>query len=82
MACGKPIIATACGGPENIVTVQNGYLIHPNNIDELGTAMQTMITNYHSFNGDHLKEECIAKFGSASFAIQMKRLYLKTIPAV
>ncbi|MEI2707753.1 MAG: glycosyltransferase [Chitinophagaceae bacterium] len=22
LACGKPVIATACGGPENIVTVQ------------------------------------------------------------
>lgn len=78
LACGKPVIATACGGPENIVHEQNGYLIPTNNVEELGNAMLAMTNNYHLFNSLQIREDCIAKFGSISFAKQMQSIYTKT----
>ncbi len=78
LACGKPVISTACGGPENIVHEQNGYLIPTNNVEELGNAMLAMKNNYHLFNMLQIREDCIAKFGSVSFAKQMQSIYTKT----
>lgn len=75
LACGKPVIATACGGPENIVTENNGYLVEVNNIAALSYAMQNMVTNYPQFNGQKIRKNCIENFGSKSFATKMQQIY-------
>ena len=44
MAAGKPVIGTATGGiPEIITDSQNGLLVTPGSVDELGTAIQRLI---------------------------------------
>jgi len=45
LACGKPIIATSCGGPECIVNKKNGLLITPRDIEKLVLAMKTIEKN-------------------------------------
>jgi sucrose-phosphate synthase len=45
-ACGVPIVATADGGPQDILAVcQNGLLIDPLNIQEIQNALRTTLTN-------------------------------------
>lgn len=53
--CGKPVISTRCGGPEEFVTPDNGILINPapenyDNGEELAEAILTMIDSYKSYN--------------------------------
>jgi len=44
MACGKPIISTYCGGPEEIIdNYLNGILIEPNNPDKLADVIIQLI---------------------------------------
>src|SRR5262249_51166379 len=40
MACGKPVIATRCGGPESFVTPESGTLVPPAAPPALADAMQ------------------------------------------
>jgi sucrose-phosphate synthase len=45
-ACGVPIIATADGGPRDILAAcENGLLIDPLNIQDIQTALRTSLTN-------------------------------------
>ena len=44
-ACGVPIVATKHGGPTDIIEAcQNGLLIDPTNLKEMGTALTTVLT--------------------------------------
>lgn len=40
MACGIPVVATRCGGPEEILDAQSGILVAPSNAGELAEAIQ------------------------------------------
>lgn len=69
LACGKPIIATKCGGPEMIVNDKNGLLVGNGDVDELSSALFNMRLNYYN---DYVKEEiisdCHERFGKNNVA--------------
>ncbi len=45
-ACSRPVVATNVGGiPEIITDGKNGYLVNPNNMQELADAMIKMISD-------------------------------------
>ncbi|MDP3445045.1 MAG: glycosyltransferase, partial [Ignavibacteria bacterium] len=49
LACGNPLIATACGGPEDIVNKENGILVQPGDINYLSNAMNQVYENYQNY---------------------------------
>ena len=63
MACGKPVLTTRCGGPEEIVSSDVGIIIPPNDVDSLTNALDYMLDNYHEFDS-----EIIAKFAADNFS--------------
>lgn len=69
LMCGKPIIATACGGPEDIVKEHNGLLIPVNDVDALTNAMQRMMNT--AFSSEKIREDAIDRFSikNTSFKI-------------
>jgi len=50
MACGKPVIATCCGGPESILAPEAGLLVPVDDPQALATAMEFMLNNYDGLN--------------------------------
>ena len=45
-ACGRPVVATNVGGiPEIITNGKNGYMVDPNNVQQLANAINTMISD-------------------------------------
>ena len=75
MAAGLPVIATACGGPEDFVNERNGILIPPNNADELKKALIKMYNTYQNYDNDAISEECARKFSPHSIATQLTEIY-------
>lgn len=69
LAHGKPLIATRCGGPEDIVTKQNGFLVESNHLEQLTAAIIKMSEVNSSFNPEEIKADFAARF-SASGNIQ------------
>ena len=61
-ACGVPIIATADGGPRDILAAcQNGLLIDPLNIQDIQNALQASLTNpeqWHQWSKNGLINVC------------------------
>ncbi len=68
IACGLPVIATKCGGPEDIVTEEVGELVPCDNPHVLANAMHQMRLKYprytpavlHDFAQQHYGEQVIA----------------------
>lgn len=75
---GKPVIATACGGPECIVNQENGYLVPVGDIPALGKAMVTLYKNHHLFNNYKIAKDCHSIFGETAVVQKISALY-KTV---
>ncbi len=61
MACGKPVVATKCGGPEEIVSQASGYLSEIN-ADDLSDKISEMKENYNSFDPGKIRKLIEEKF--------------------
>jgi glycosyltransferase involved in cell wall biosynthesis len=75
LACGKPVIATACGGPECIVHKENGVLVSPHDIMKLGEAMEDMRENIDRYDSARIRNDCIARFGEQTVVGQLSKIY-------
>lgn len=63
MASGLPVIATRSGGPDSIITPENGLLVDVENAGQLAKAMEQMINSYKSYSASKIRSQTIAKFG-------------------
>ena len=75
LACGKPVIATRCGGPEGIVHEKNGILVPVKSVDALGQAMFDIQSGACQFDYRQIRQDCIAKFGEQAVIKQLTNLY-------
>ena len=62
IACGKPVIATKCGGPEDIVNEENGLLVETGNIEEIANAILYMVDNISKYNSKKIREDFFNRF--------------------
>ncbi len=75
MACGKPVIATRCGGPEFVVTQETGLLVDPANPKALANAMYKFITKQIDFDTDLICHSVLSRFGENPFLNKITRIY-------
>jgi len=75
IACGKPLIATRCGGPESIVNSLNGLLVDKGDINGLARAMTNMIANYNQYNSELIREDFMNRFSGKAVIPQLVHLY-------
>jgi len=79
LVCGVPIIATDCGGPADLATPENGFLVQVNDVVELAAAMLRMYEQYEQFDSQGISEAAIARYGHEAVAAQWKDLYAELI---
>lgn len=75
LACGKPVIATRSGGPEDIVDDKTGILIERSNVDAMANAMQTIMTQYDNYDPEYIRAKCLEKFGEKPITSQLEEIY-------
>lgn len=75
LALGVPVIATCSGGPECIVTPENGRLVDPRAPGQLAAAMEALAGDLLRYDRGALRRDCRARFGSAAVAAQTVELY-------
>ena len=64
--CGKPVIATRCGGPEEFLHSNNGILISANNTveaTELTEAIKKMSSTFNTYDANKISTEINNLFG-------------------
>lgn len=72
---GLPVIATMCGGPQSIVTPENGILVPTENIPALTDALIEMYENRERFDHEKLRQDCLAEFSEEVIASSLIRTF-------
>lgn len=75
LACGLPVIATKCGGPEEFVNDKNGLLVPVDDVDALASAIRYMYEHRNDYNRAQIAEECQSRFSSETIARQLIFLF-------
>lgn len=75
IACGKPIIATRCGGPECIVTENNGLLVDVANPGHLSEALEQMFKSAGNYNVDVIRQGFLKNFSRKAVVDQLESVY-------
>ena len=55
MACGVPVVATRCGGPEELVDEVTGRLVQVGEASSLATAIEEVVLRYGEFDPVELR---------------------------
>ena len=75
MACGLPVIATKCGGPEEYVNETNGILVDVGNQEQLRKAMRWMYKNIQLYDANRIATDIEVKFSERSICEQYYACY-------
>ncbi len=75
LACGKPVVATACGGPSYTIHKGNGLLVPPKDVDRLAQAMADLRDNISSYDSNAIRADCLSRFGEEAVVARLSDLY-------
>lgn len=79
LASGTPVVATRCGGPEEVVTPDVGRLVPPEDPDAMAAAMDGMLTHRASFDRNRLRAYVIDRYGRDAFAARLREVYSEVL---
>ncbi|PGX10516.1 glycosyltransferase [Bacillus sp. AFS033286] len=75
LACGLPIIGTACDGPKVIINEKNGIIVEIDCPEEMSKAMKSIYENYNKYNPDLIREDAERKYSENSVSKRIVNLY-------
>jgi glycosyltransferase involved in cell wall biosynthesis len=75
MACGIPVIATICGGPEDYIEDGVGILVEKENVDRLSEGIISMIDNYDNYNSSYIKKYVYDNYSSKAVCHHILSIY-------
>lgn len=75
MATGMPAIGTVCGGPEDIITPESGYLIEPGDVKALTDKMCHLYDHYEQFDKEHIRQSIAERFDFRLAGQKLKEIY-------
>jgi glycosyltransferase involved in cell wall biosynthesis len=75
MACGVPVIATRCGGPEDFVNGLNGLLVPVEDVESLAKAMLEIRENIKNYNRDIISNTAREGFAAYKIAERLTAIF-------
>jgi glycosyltransferase involved in cell wall biosynthesis len=79
MATGLPVVATACGGPEALVTDRTGRLVPPDDPAALADALHEVCARWTSYDAAAIRSYVSTCYGPAAFVRRTRALYRRTL---
>jgi len=79
LACGTPVVATRCGGPQDIVNDQVGVLVPPEDPEALARGIERVLDNRASYDPAKLRAYSLENFGVESVGRRITALYQKAV---
>jgi len=79
LAMGLPLVATRCGGPEDIVAPANGVLIDPGNVQSLAAAMGHLHRHVSAYEPSELRRDCAERFSEAAVTSRLQSSYQQVL---
>jgi teichuronic acid biosynthesis glycosyltransferase TuaC len=75
LACGTPVVATRCGGPEDIVTEKVGILVPPEDPQALAAGIAQVLDRRGDYDPLVLRSHALQHFGLDSVGDRVEALY-------
>ena len=82
LACGTPVVATRCGGPEDVVTPEVGRLVPKEDPDALAAAIAETIEGRAWYDPRRLRRYAVEHFAWGRIAEQTVGLYAEALAPV
>ena len=77
IACGLPVIATKCGGPEDFVNESNGLIVPTDDLDAVVSAMEHMLLNRKNYSGAGISKEILCRLDESRIGKDLIDIYSK-----
>ncbi len=81
LASGIPVVATRCGGPEEILTSELGVLVEKENPSALARAIEETLGRLSSFDRARLREGAVSRYGRAAITRRLAEVYAAVLSA-
>ena len=75
MAMGLPVVATRCGGPEDIVSDTSGFLVDKDDLDGFASAMSALVATKKLNDRQVLRDRCRLRYGAETITAQWGAAY-------
>lgn len=79
LAAGRPAIATKCGGPEEIITPNDGFVVEEHVPNAVAAAIEKMIQEYDKFDSIKISERCKERYSATMIADRLSDLYSEVL---
>jgi len=79
MACGKPVIATNIGGPNEVVTDEVGCLVPPGDAEALARAVDYMLDHYSDYDPNKISGYVRDRFSHEAVGKELDHIYKAVI---
>ena len=81
LATGLPVIATRCGGPEHLITKDNGVLVDVKDIEAQAQAMKVMKENIESYNKKEISSHARTTYSARAITQDLIEIYKEVLNA-
>lgn len=75
IACGTPVVATRCGGPEEIITPETGRLVRVEDPDDLAAGIELVLDGRSTYDPRRLHQDVVARFGTVAIGRRIESIY-------
>jgi glycosyltransferase involved in cell wall biosynthesis len=79
LACGTPVVATRCGGPEDIVTDAVGILVPPEDPEALAQGIEQVLERRSAYDPRALRAYALDKFRLETVTARVVDLYRQAV---
>jgi glycosyltransferase involved in cell wall biosynthesis len=79
LACGTPVVATRCGGPEDIVTDAVGILVPPEDPEALAQGIEQVLERRSAYDPSALRAYALGKFRLEAVTARLVDLYRQAV---
>lgn len=75
MACGKPVLATKSGGPNEFVNNNVGILVEPKNEKALEEGIDLIIKRYDTFDPEYIRKYVVDNYSYDIIGQKIRKVY-------
>jgi glycosyltransferase involved in cell wall biosynthesis len=79
MTCGLPVVSTQVGGIPEMVSGRDGVLVPPDDPSALAEALDRVLSNLASFDGDDIAVRARARYSLEAVGAQLHAVYISVL---